>query len=92
MVRDGKMTRDEALAHLTKPFHFDDEIVDVVKRRLGFSEEEFETILQEPTRTFRDFKTYKRRFERLRPLFYALMKAQLVPKSFYLKYTSRDCV
>lgn len=92
MVRDGKMTRDEALAELTQPFHFDSEIVDIVKKRLGFSDEEFEKIMQEPTRTFRDFRTYKQRFERLRPLFYTLMKAQLVPKSFYLKYTSKECV
>jgi N-acetyl sugar amidotransferase len=92
MVRDGKMTRDEALAELTQPFYFDAEIVDVVKRRLGFSDDEFEAIMQEPTRTFRDFKTYKKRFERLRPMFYVLMKAQLVPKSFYLKYTSNDCI
>ena len=39
-----------------------------------------------PKRTFRDFRTYKRRFERLRPLFFLLARANLVPMSFYLKY------
>jgi hypothetical protein len=27
--------------------------------------------------------------ERLRPLFYVMYKANLVPKSFYVKYTSK---
>jgi N-acetyl sugar amidotransferase len=92
LVRSGQITRDEALAELRKPFHFDQEIVDVVKRRLEFSEEEFERIMREPTRTYRDFKTYKPLFERLRPFFYSLMKAQLVPQSFYIKYTSKECL
>jgi hypothetical protein len=92
LVRSGQITRDQALAELRQPFHFDQEIVDVVKRRLGFSEAEFERIMREPTRTFRDFKTYKPLFEKLRPFFYSLMKAQLVPQSFYLKYTSKECL
>ena len=33
-----------------------------------------------------DFKTYKKRFEFLRPLFFLLSKSNLVPTSFYLKY------
>ena len=83
------MTRDEAIQELTEPFHFDQEIVDVVRRRLGYTEEDFERVMKEPTRSFRDFKTYKQRFERLRPLFAVLVKAQLVPKSFYLKYNEQ---
>ncbi len=92
LVRSGQITREAALAELRQPFHFDQEIVDIVKRRLGFSDEEFERVMREPTRTFRDFKTYKRRFERLRPFFYSLMKARLVPQSFYIKYTSKECL
>ena len=37
-------------------------------------------------RTFRDFKTYKKRFERLRPFFKILANLNLVTMSFYLKY------
>ena len=36
-VRSGQITREAALAELRQPFHFDQEIVDLVKRRLGFS-------------------------------------------------------
>jgi hypothetical protein len=42
--------------------------------------------MSSPNRTFRDFRTYKRRFERLRPLFAVLARRNLVPMSFYLKY------
>ena len=37
-------------------------------------------------RTTRDYPTYKRRFERLRPFFWLLYKLDRVPKSFYVKF------
>ena len=33
-----------------------------------------------------DFKTYKKLFERLRPMLRILANAELIPRSFYLKY------
>ena len=90
LVRSGQMSRQQALLELRKPFHFDPEILDVVKKRLRFSDTEFEQLFTEPTRTWRNFRTYKPLFERLRPMFYPLMKANLVPKSFYIKYTSKS--
>lgn len=92
LIRSGQISREQGLAMLQEPFHYDDEVTDIVKRRLEFSDEEFEALMQEPRRTWRDFKTYKPRFERLRPMFYLMAKAQLVPMSFYLKYTSKECI
>jgi hypothetical protein len=60
-----------------------------VKKRLRFSDAEFERVMTQPKHTYRDFKTYKPTFEKLRPLFYVMSRANLVPKSFYVKYTSR---
>ncbi|MBT8123018.1 MAG: N-acetyl sugar amidotransferase [Gammaproteobacteria bacterium] len=82
LVRSGQISREEGLKLLLEPFHYDDEVTDIVKRRLGFSDEEFEEIMLQPRRTYRDFRTYKKRFERLRPMFYLMAKAQLVPMSF----------
>ena len=45
--------------------------------------------MTQPIHTFREFKSYKRRFERLRPLFYVLSRMDLIPRSFYVKYTSK---
>ena len=66
------------------------DLVDLVKKRLGFSDAEFDVLMTQPKRTFRDFKTYKRTFERLRPFFWILAEMDLIPKSFYIKYTSKD--
>ncbi len=43
-----------------------------------------------PKRTFRDYQTYKKTFERLKPLFRVLAERDLVPKTFYLKFTEPD--
>lgn len=85
-VRLGKLPRDEALAIYHTPIVPDPELLAYVKQRLGLSDTEYEALMNGPKRTFRDFRTYKKRFERLRPLFYVLAKANLVPMSFYLKY------
>ncbi|MCG6533119.1 MAG: N-acetyl sugar amidotransferase [Syntrophales bacterium LBB04] len=85
-VRAGKLTREEALSIYQTPIVPDPELIAYVKKRLSFSDKEFEQVMKGTKRSFRDFKTYKKRFELLRPLFYALAKANLVPMSFYLKY------
>ena len=80
LVRSGQLDRDEAIDMLQEPFLFDDEILDVVKKRLRFTDEEFEDLFTQPTRKWTDFKTYKPTFERLRPFFYVLMKHDLFRK------------
>lgn len=85
-VRAGIKTQQEALNIYNSPIDVDPELLLYVKKRLGLTETEFQQLMSAPCRTFRDFKTYKKRFERLRPLFSVLAKANLVPMSFYLKY------
>ncbi len=85
-VRAGLLDREEAIRTYRTPVTPDPEIVAYVKKRLGLSDEEYTQLMHAPRRTFRDFRTYKKRFERLRPLFFVLAKANLVPMSFYLKY------
>ena len=36
-----------------------------------------------------DYKTYKKLFERMRPFFWIMARSNLVPMSFYLKYTKK---
>jgi N-acetyl sugar amidotransferase len=87
LVRAGQMGRDEALRSIVEPKPFDSSILDEVKRRLALSDDDFERIMKLPRRSYRDYPTYKRRFERLRYFFWLLYKMDRVPKSFYLKYT-----
>lgn len=86
LVRSGQMSREQALDELARPVSYDPEIVSLVKRRFNFSDSEFEQLMTQPPKTYRDFPSYKRTFELTRPLWWALYKAHRVPKSFYLKY------
>lgn len=85
-VRRGAMTRAEALEIYRQPVRPDPSLIEYVKKRVGFDDRDFMECMKGPKRTFRDFKTYKRRFEVLRPLFFLLAKSNRVPMSFYLKY------
>jgi len=85
-VRLGMMSREEAWAEYNTPPHVEEELVAYFKKRLGLSDHEYERIMSAPPRSWQEFPTYKKRFERMRPLFAILAKANLVPMSFYLKY------
>ena len=87
LVRHGQMTKEEGKAMLAEAPFLEDGVFELVKKRLGFSDDEFEEVMNLPIKTYKDFKTYKQLFERLRPFFYVMQKLELVPKSFYEKYT-----
>jgi N-acetyl sugar amidotransferase len=85
-VRSGDMKREDALAQYATPPVVEPELLNYFKKRMDLSDEEYETLMRAPKKFFWNYDTYKKTFERLRPLFYTLYKAHLVPKSFYLKY------
>lgn len=87
LIRSGQMTREQALNDIKTPPFYDNEIIDEVKKRLKISEKDFARILAKPLKTAKDYKTYHNTFIRLKPLFWLMLKADLIPKSFYLKYT-----
>ena len=88
--RNGWMSRDQALALMQEAPHAEHGLVDFVKKRLGFSDHEFDQLMAMPKKSYKDYKTYKRTFERMRPFFWLMYKLDLIPKSFYIKYTARD--
>ncbi len=90
LIRCGQMSRAEGVRLISEPPKVDPEIVELVKKRLRFSDQEFERVMTLPRRSYREFKTYKPIFERMRPLFYLMYRGNLVPKSFYIKYTSKS--
>jgi N-acetyl sugar amidotransferase len=89
-VRAGLISRKEALRIYSEPPYMEPELLDYFKKRLRLSDAEFDQMMSLPAKTYKDYPTYKRRFERLRPLFYILAKANLVPMSFFIKYTTKD--
>ncbi len=90
LVRSDQMTRKDAIKSLEQEPNIDYELFEMLLKRLGYTLEEFEKIMLKPKKTYRDYKTYKKLFERLRPFYYVMAKMNLIPWSFYIKYTSKD--
>lgn len=86
LVRNGRMSREAAWAEYNTPPLVEDELVPYFKKRLALSDEEYEQMMHAPPKSWYEYPTYKRTFERLRPLFAVLARRNLVPMSFYLKY------
>lgn len=86
LARNGAMTRADAWAEYSKPPEVEEDLLAYFKKRLGLSDEEYVRVMKEPPKSWHEYPTYKKRFERLRPLFGILARRNLVPMSFYLKY------
>jgi hypothetical protein len=85
-ARSGQISREEAIELYKIPISETAELEDYVKKRLALTDKEYEAVFNGPSRSFREFKSYKSRFERLRFLFKIMADRNLVPRSFYLKY------
>lgn len=86
-VRNGKMKREDAIKEYYEiPPYIEEGLVDYIKKRMKFSDEEYDKVINAAPKYWYEYPTYKKRFERMRPLFAILYKSNLVPKSFYLKY------
>ena len=88
-VRAGIMTKKEAIEEYNSDPLIEDGLVSYFKKRLEISDEKYASVMNGERKTYKNYPTYKKRFERLRPLFFILAKAHLVPMSFYIKYTSK---
>lgn len=89
-ARSGSMSREDALDIYNKPVTYEVGLVEYFKKRLDISDDEYNQTMTSKPKSFRDYPSYKKLFEFLRPMFYVLYKSNLVPKSFYIKYTSKN--
>ena len=85
-ARSGEISRQEALKQFNSPLRKNEKLEKYVIKRLNLTLKEYKEIFRNKKKTWRNFKTYKKRFEKLRFLFYLFAKAKLIPYSFYLKY------
>jgi N-acetyl sugar amidotransferase len=89
-VRSGSMTRDEAMKEISEPKPFDKTILEELFTRLDINEVAFDKIMELPKKSYRDYKTYKETFIRMRPFFWMLYKSGYVTRSFYDKFTVKN--
>lgn len=90
LVRSGQMDRSQAIQQLETPPDCDLDLVDMIKKRWKLSEEDFLQLMTLPRKKYTDYKTYKKTFEKLKPVFYLMAKLELIPWSFYVKYTAKS--
>jgi N-acetyl sugar amidotransferase len=86
LVRSKQLSKNDALESLAQPVECPDELIDLVKKRLDYTDSDIERVLALPHKTWRDFPNYKKTFEFLRPLFFLLVKSGRIPESFYMKF------
>ncbi len=89
-VRSGLISREDALKEYAQPPFLEGELLAYFKKRMGYTDAEFEAVMNRPQKTYRDYYTYKKRFELFKPLFFRLAKASYVPMSFYIKYCNKS--
>ncbi len=80
------MSREAAQAEYDTEPVVDPELLTMVKKRLGYSDERWGELMEAPRRHYTDYPTYKRTFERLRAFFWLLYRLDRVPKTFYVKF------
>ena len=90
LIRSGQISKDDALFELGKPRTYLKHDLETLLERLSLTASDLEDIMNAPRKSYKDYKTYKKRFEVLRPLFWILMKQGKVPASFYEKYCKPD--
>jgi hypothetical protein len=86
LVRSGELTRAEGLAVLSEPVQSEPGLIEYFCNRLRIDAAEFDRIMNEKPRSWTEFRTYKRWFEVLEPMFRILAAKGRVPMSFYIKY------
>jgi hypothetical protein len=89
-IRSGKMSKQEARKIYKTSPEGADESREYFIKRLKYSESEYRNVMNRQIRSWKEFKTYKKRFELLRPFFALMARKNLVTKSFYLKYCFRE--
>lgn len=86
LVRSGDLTRELALEKIKEPKPYEEDLLVEIKTRLNLSDKDWNNIMQAPNKHYTDYPTYKKTFERLRPLFFILFKKGYVTRSFYEKF------
>jgi len=86
LIRSGYLSRNEALEKMKKPYAYDPLLVEYTIKKLGISKSEFDKIMQEPPKSFQDYKTYYTLIRKLRLPIKMACKLDIFPEAFYQKY------
>jgi len=88
--RNGWMTREDALRLMDEAPYIEAGLLEFVKKRLDLEGDKLGQLMSMPKKTYKDFTTYKKWFEKMRPFYWVMYKLDLIPKSFYMKFTVKQ--
>ncbi|MCB9204930.1 MAG: N-acetyl sugar amidotransferase [Flavobacteriales bacterium] len=87
LVRTGQMDREKALARAGGIYHIEDpDVIRLCIKRLGITQDEFESYLKLPPKTFRDYRTSYDIMRLLKAPIWMASMLNFVPKVAYDKY------
>lgn len=87
LVRDGQMTREEALDRANKPYHIEnDKVIEDCLKEINVSQLEFDKIMKLPLKTFRNYNTSYNIIKMLKYPIKMASTLNIVPKVVYKKY------
>jgi len=86
LIRSGQMNRDKVLEELSSSYPYDNEDVNFVIKKLGFSTQEWEKIMKAPIKSFHDFPTYYSLIKKVKTPLKIAARMNIVPKILYEKY------
>lgn len=83
LIVSGQMTRDDALAAIVKPIAEPRSLLSekrYVAKKLGLSDEEFDAIMAQPPRSYRNYRNESQRYESLKRLMRFAQRHGLLPQ------------
>jgi hypothetical protein len=87
LIRSGQMERETALQRASVPYKLEDpEVISLCIKRLGITQQQFDTYLSEPPRNFWDYPNSYDRIRLFQFPVWLLSKAGLFPQVAYDKY------
>ena len=87
LVRDGQLTREEALDRANKPYHIEnDKVIEDCLKKINVSQLDFDKIMKLPLKTFKNYNTSYNIIKMLKYPIKMASTLNIVPKVVYKKY------
>lgn len=91
LIRNGQMNREEALQKVqSDPYEGGKETFDYCLKKLGYTHNEFESIMSEAPKLFLDYKSYYRLVKKMKKPIRWGTKTGIVPDTVYRKFFKFD--
>jgi hypothetical protein len=87
LVRSGQMSRTEAIDRMSEVYAIEDpKVIQLCIKRLGLTSEEFDEIMAQEPKTFKDYPTNYNFLKKIKYLIKITTYLNIIPKSTYMKY------